>query len=181
MVGESDRKSGLRVANSYHLAILQRYPSEPKRPCCMQTISRKEFISLVGSGVGAAFLLPCLSSCGSGGDPAPATTPVDETLNLADTATYADLLSIGWQHITIDNTLIIVAQTGQNAYAAVSATCTHEQERVIYRADNNRFFCPRHSSAFTTTGAVVNGPATQPLRQYTTTFNAANKTLRITG
>ena len=45
------------------------------------------------------------------------------------------------------------------------------------QANNNRFYCSGHGSLFSTTGAVLNGPAAAPLKQYKTTRTGNN--LRI--
>lgn len=148
----------------------------------MQTISRQEFLSLVGTGAGAALLTACLSSCGKATDPDPGPqNSVDETLNLADTATYADLLQGGWQYLELDSTPLIVARTTQGAYLAVSSICTHQNSPVVYSKTNNNFVCTNHGSIFTSTGANVSGDAKTPLKRYTTTFDSAKNTLRIFG
>ncbi len=150
----------------------------------MQTISRQEFLSLVGTGAGAALLTACLSSCGKGSDPDPdpnANLTVDETLNLADAATYADLMLGNWQYLDLDGTPIIVARTTQGTYLAVSSICTHQQSRVVYSQTNNTFVCPNHGSVFTSAGANVSGDARSPLKKYDTTFDSAKNTLRIFG
>jgi cytochrome b6-f complex iron-sulfur subunit len=50
----------------------------------------------------------------------------------------------------------------------VSSLCTHQQVLIDFQASNNRFYCSGHGSVFSTTGAVLNGPAAAPLKQYKT-------------
>jgi cytochrome b6-f complex iron-sulfur subunit len=70
----------------------------------------------------------------------------------------------------------LVTRTSLNAFSAVTAICTHFG-CIISGYDNQNYVCPCHGSQFNTAGAVVKGPASQPLRQFTTEF--ANSTLTI--
>jgi Rieske Fe-S protein len=72
--------------------------------------------------------------------------------------------------------IFLVTRTSPDACIALTATCTHEACEVSEFADQT-FHCPCHGSRFTTSGAVVNGPADRPLRQYATQF--ANNVLTI--
>lgn len=64
----------------------------------------------------------------------------------------------------------LVAHTGQDTYTAHTATCTHEACTITGFA-SGRYVCPCHGSQFTTSGAVVTGPATRALPQYPTQVN----------
>jgi Rieske Fe-S protein len=72
--------------------------------------------------------------------------------------------------------MFLVARTAQDAFAAFTATCTHEA-CTISGFNNQTFVCPCHGSQFNTNGGVVNGPATRALPQYAARF--ANGTLTI--
>lgn len=72
---------------------------------------------------------------------------------------------------------VLVAHTAQNTFTALSAICTH-QTCTITNYQSGTFVCPCHLSEFSTSGAVVQGPAGLPLRSYATQFSAP--TLRIT-
>lgn len=74
-------------------------------------------------------------------------------------------------------TAVLVAHTGQDSFAAFSATCTH-QACTITGQGNQTFVCPCHGSQFSRSGQVVNGPASVPLRRFTTQF--ANNVLTVT-
>jgi len=71
----------------------------------------------------------------------------------------------------------LVTRTGQDSFTAVTAICTHEG-CTVSGFENQTFVCGCHGSRYTTSGAVVNGPATQPLRPFATRF--ANNVLTIT-
>lgn len=63
----------------------------------------------------------------------------------------------------------LVARTGQDAFTALSATCTHENN-LITNFTGSQFACTFHGSLFTTAGGVARGPATRALTSYPTTF-----------
>lgn len=63
--------------------------------------------------------------------------------------------------------MFLVARTGQSAFTALSATCTHEA-CTITGYGSSRFVCGCHGSTFTTSGAVVTGPATRALPSFPT-------------
>ncbi len=66
--------------------------------------------------------------------------------------------------------LFLVSRTGQDAFTALTSTCTHEA-CTITGFDNSNYVCPCHGSRFTTAGRVVTGPATAPLRTFATQFS----------
>jgi Rieske Fe-S protein len=72
--------------------------------------------------------------------------------------------------------LFLVARTGDQAFTALTSTCTH-QTCTISGFDGTDYVCPCHGSRFTTSGRVVNGPAAAPLRTFNTAF--ANNVLTI--
>ncbi len=63
----------------------------------------------------------------------------------------------------------LVARTGQDAFSALTATCTHESN-VITNFTGSEFACTFHGSMFTVSGTVARGPATRALTSYPTTF-----------
>jgi len=72
--------------------------------------------------------------------------------------------------------LFLVARTGDQAFTALTSTCTH-QTCTISGFDGTAYVCPCHGSRFTTSGRVVNGPAPTSLRTFNTAF--ANNVLTI--
>jgi cytochrome b6-f complex iron-sulfur subunit len=70
----------------------------------------------------------------------------------------------------------LVTRTSADAFSAVTAVCTHFG-CTISQYDNQIYVCPCHGSRFNTAGAVVKGPASQPLRRFTT--ESANNILTI--
>jgi cytochrome b6-f complex iron-sulfur subunit len=78
--------------------------------------------------------------------------------------------------VRASNGAFLVARTGQDTFSALTTICTH-QTCTITGFDGSNFVCPCHGSRFTPTGRVVNGPASAPLRSFTTSF--ANNLLTI--
>jgi cytochrome b6-f complex iron-sulfur subunit len=72
---------------------------------------------------------------------------------------------------------VLVARTGQTSFTALTAVCTHEG-CTVSNYQNQVFECPCHGSQFSTSGSVVKGPASSPLRSFATAFN--NNVLTIT-
>jgi Rieske Fe-S protein len=75
------------------------------------------------------------------------------------------------------NSSFLVARTGDNAFNAFTAICTHEQ-CIVTGFQSGTFVCPCHGSRYGTNGQVQTGPATQGLRQFATQFT--NNVLTIT-
>ena len=73
--------------------------------------------------------------------------------------------------------IFLVAHTGQDTFTALTSVCTHEGCTVT-GFDNSRYVCPCHGSQYSTSGNVVQGPATRSLQSFPTQF--ANGVLTIT-
>jgi Rieske Fe-S protein len=59
---------------------------------------------------------------------------------------------------------ICVYRFSESRYSALLMRCTHQGAELQVYGD--RLECPAHGSAFTSTGAVLNGPAALPLRSF---------------
>lgn len=64
----------------------------------------------------------------------------------------------------------LLARTGTTSATVLTATCTHEG-CTINEMSGSSFVCPCHGSTFTTSGAVVKGPASRSLQQFTAQVN----------
>jgi cytochrome b6-f complex iron-sulfur subunit len=140
------------------------------------TMPRHEFFRLVGTSIGAILLTRCMVGCSGQGnnDPTP-NQKVDFTVRLDD-KTNENLKSKGG-YVIVNN--VIIAQTKDGQFVAVSADCTHQGTQLVFKVNDNQFYCPLHLSRFDTTGKVLVGPAVQPLTQYTVDSNSSNGTLRV--
>lgn len=56
-----------------------------------------------------------------------------------------------------------LARLDDGGFMALSRSCTHLHCTVPWVADEDRFICPCHSSAFNIRGQVLDSPATRPL------------------
>jgi Rieske Fe-S protein len=63
----------------------------------------------------------------------------------------------------------LLARVAQDNFSALTATCTHEAQTVTGFADGH-YVCNVHGSEFSTSGAVVMGPANRALQSYATSF-----------
>jgi cytochrome b6-f complex iron-sulfur subunit len=140
-------------------------------------MERKDFIEQVGLSAASILIFGCMQGCSKSDSPAPTpptgtTNPppvkaIDFTINIT-TNPYTSLNTAGGFYV--DKTYnIIIARTLTDEFLAVSSLCTHQQVLLDFQASDNRFYCSGHGSLFSTTGAVINGPAAAPLKQYKTT------------
>ena len=133
-------------------------------------MERTEFLKLLGAGTAVA-CLGCLDSCSSSsksGDPAP--TNLDFTIDIS-AAENAALQNVGG---TLSKSGVIIVRISTAEFTALWRSCTHEGTAVNYQASQQNFLCPNHLSKFSLSGAVLNGPATSPLRQYNTTLTGSS-------
>lgn len=95
------------------------------------------------------------------------------TVDLTDSA-YANLKTVGGYAYKGD---IIIIRSTDTVYLALSKLCTHSNCTVTYNSSSKDIPCPCHGSKFTTTGAVVNGPATSPLKSYSVKLDGNTLTI----
>jgi cytochrome b6-f complex iron-sulfur subunit len=134
-------------------------------------MDRKDFLSSIGFSAAGIIMAVCLGGCkNDSGGPV-----VDFTFDLTDPA-YAALDNAGGY---VYKNGVVIAKTTTGNIVAVSKACTHEGADVQYQSNGNRFYCPRHGAAFSTSGNVTNGPASTNLKSYTVIINGNN--VRISG
>lgn len=125
------------------------------------TLTRREVLA------GAAGL-GCMLACAGCGDAPP--TPVAADLG------PADQVPVGSGRVFSDAGVVVTQPTAGD-YRAFSATCTHQGCTVTDVADGT-INCPCHGSKFAIAdGAVVDGPALEPLPRRTVTVRGG--TLRF--
>jgi cytochrome b6-f complex iron-sulfur subunit len=137
--------------------------------------TRREFCSHAISFVAVGALL---ESCGgsptspSSSVPALPTIPASVasntiTLNIDSGSPLASVGSAALVQTSSGN--FLVARTAQDTFNAMTAVCTHEA-CTVERYQSGTFTCPCHGSQFSTSGAVVRGPAASALRRFNTAF-----------
>jgi cytochrome b6-f complex iron-sulfur subunit len=136
---------------------------------------RREFCIRTCQAV-SLLTLGALPACGGGptGPDAPAIptvagTLVNRTLTITIDASSPLAAVGGAASVSVSTGTYLVAHTAQNAFTTVTSVCTHEVCAITGFA-NSVYVCPCHGSQFNTSGAVVQGPAGLPLRQFPTTF-----------
>lgn len=135
-------------------------------------MKRSEFVKNLALGSVSLFVVPtAFTSCEKedpdpgNGDPDPGENSLLE-LDLGD-PNYSSLTSEGGFVIESE---VIVINTGDN-YLALSSRCTHQGCTVSYNHGSSQLPCPCHGSSFSTSGAVLQGPALTPLTKYTVEQN----------
>jgi Rieske Fe-S protein len=143
------------------------------------TNSRREFIERAGmTAVMTTFGLSFFTACSESEAPnQPSTPPPTSTsgITIAGNTIRIDLtlqpalaVTGGWL-LVIDAQTLVVNVGG--AYRAMTSVCTHSACDRNWTFTNSRFTCTCHGSEFDTSGNVLQGPANQPLRSYTTGLN----------
>ena len=151
--------------------------------------TRREFcthacraFSLAAAGLATGAILPGCGSSPSGPSGAsalPVVTAAETGGTLVLTIDSSSPLSTVGGAALIQSSVgpVLVAQTAQNVFNAVTGICTHAACTITGYA-NQQYVCPCHGSQFTTSGQVVSGPAPAPLSRYVTAFS--NNVLTIT-
>jgi len=140
--------------------------------------TRREFCARACQAASLLTLGAAFQACGGSStspSSAPALPSVSGTLanrTLTITVDTASPLAAvgGAATVTVSTGTYLVARTAQSTFTTVTAVCTHEGCAVTGFA-NSRYVCPCHGSEFSTSGAVVQGPASSSLRQFPTTFD----------
>jgi Rieske Fe-S protein len=149
---------------------------QTRRDFCVQACRAVSLIT-----VGAA-----MQSCGSPTSPSGTSAPQLPTISgsvasgtvTATIDAASPLASIGGAALVQSSAgNFLVSRSAQDAFVALTAICTHEG-CTVDRFSSPVFVCPCHGSQYSTSGAVVMGPATNALRQFTTRF--ASNVLTIT-
>lgn len=137
-------------------------------------MERKEFLAKFGITMAAVCAGCSLYSCGS--DPKDEPTPNNPgggtnnppagsgliTANLDSELRNVGDFKAGGGAILVR----LAAGSTAAAFTAVQIACTHQGTSINYNATQTRFICPNHGSQFSTTGAVLLGPATTALKVY---------------
>ncbi len=131
-------------------------------------MTRKEFISQVGTGAAILLLPACLttglSSCKKKKKDAIEPRSIDFTLDISS----GPLATNGGALV---NDGVIVARTMDGSFIAIASACTHQGTTINYVSSTNSFLCPNHGARYDANGNVLQGPATKGLEDYKTSLN----------
>lgn len=152
--------------------------------------SRRAFIERAGmTAVMSTFGLTFFTGCSDSedqnpGNPStPSTPPPTSTSGITvsgstikiELTSQAGLAEAGgWLLIVSAKTLVV--NVG-GSYRAMTSVCTHSACDRNWTFANSKFTCTCHGSGFDTSGNVLQGPATQPLRSYTTQLSGTSLTV----
>ena len=133
-----------------------------KRPDALVTISRRQFCSGLAGCVGIAVTAGCASP--------PQAQPIDAPFPNGGVCPTTGALDVGAPSAFMLNTpvyfamgFVFVVRDAGGLYA-LTARCPHQGYTTMVQG--NYFVCPRHGSEFSFDGAVLTGPAFQPLVHY---------------
>jgi cytochrome b6-f complex iron-sulfur subunit len=125
-------------------------------------MNRRELIRNIAAGTATVFIVPSLLTSCQEDQPGP-ENPADDILTIDLTSSNNSNLGSAGGSKVVNN--VIVINTGDD-FIALSSICTHEGCQVSYNHGNGNLPCPCHGSVFSTTGSVLNGPASSPLKTY---------------
>lgn len=148
-------------------------------------MKRREFCVHACQVVSLAAVAPIVQGCGGNPSGPSSAAPALSTINASASGgsvtvsvdASSPLAGVGSAAL-VQSALgtFLVSRTAQDAFTALTATCTHEG-CIVSGFQNARYVCPCHGSQFSTSGAVLQGPATRALQSFATSF--ANGVLTI--
>ena len=132
----------------------------------VENISRLEFLKkmgLLGASLMAVYCGVTMSSCKNEDNAMPAPTGKTATYDIT-TVKNGDLKNKGGFFVDTANN-IVIANTSDNGYVAVTLICTHAQNKnIIY--STNKFMCTVHSATFNNSGKATSSVTSTDLRTY---------------
>ena len=147
-------------------------PSTPDCACLSrrQTFRAAGAVGAVVAGTGV------LAACGSGDVEAAASSAAGAASSAVSEAIKAADVPVGGGTV-FQAIQTVVTQPTEGEYKAFSSVCTH-QGCQVNAVENGVIACPCHGSTFDiATGAVVQGPATQPLPEKSVTVSGDGLTV----
>ncbi|MEY4539389.1 MAG: hypothetical protein RLZZ306_1146 [Bacteroidota bacterium] len=138
----------------------------------VENINRLEFLKKLGLSGASLMAVYCgvtMSSCKNEDNTTPAT-PTGKTATYDITTLKTGTLpltAVGGYYVDATNN-IVIANTSDNKYVAVTQICTHQQNKnVIY--STNKFMCTVHGATFDNTGKATSSVTSTALRTYPVT------------
>jgi len=147
-------------------------------------VSRRAFVSAASLAAAVAILEACGTSSPTspaGGGTSSPTSPAGAsggsiTVSLAS---YSALSAVGGV-ARVDGgsgTPTALVRTGASTFVALSMVCPHAGSTIGFSGSG--WTCPNHGAQFATTGAWAGGQATSSLTSFTTVYDGAAGTVKI--
>ncbi len=137
-------------------------------------MKRKDFLKVCGGTGLTYFTLPMLlQHCGSAVHYVTAT-PMGDVLRVQHTdfidgETFRDSIIVRFDQSAFP---IVLFRKSENEYTALLLQCSHQGTELNVNGD--LLTCNAHGSEFTNTGAVLTGPASEPLISFPVTTDRHN-------
>jgi cytochrome b6-f complex iron-sulfur subunit len=122
-------------------------------------MKRRDFINWVGLGTIASSLPVAIAACS-------AEVTSEDWLSVgtvADLDQEGELLVQQWPTVNV----LVVGTSASENLIAVDPRCTHRDCTVKWQTEGNKFSCGCHGAEYDTSGQVLQGPATEPLKTFT--------------
>ena len=134
----------------------------------VENISRLEFLKKMGLSGASLMAVYCgvtMSSCKNEDNATPAPTGKTATYDITTLKSGTiPLNAVGGYYVDATNS-IVIANTSDNKYVAVTLICTHAQNKnIIY--STNKFMCTVHSATFNNSGKATSSVTSTDLRTY---------------
>ena len=126
-------------------------------------MKRREFFPVAILGSFAVTSLPVLMTSCQKDTVTPSIPGGEITIDL-DSPTYSSLKNDGGYAYTNN---VVIINTGNENFVALSDICTHAGCTLSYSAPNKDLYCPCHGSVYSLSGSVQRGPAVTSLPKYT--------------
>ena len=158
-------------------------------------MERDEFLKSLGLGLALVCTGSCMSGCGKGSDgpeEKPSTNPPPSGGgggggggSTASIDLNNQIKTIGEQ-TTVNGVLFFRVAAGNTsaAFVATESVCPHQAGQLVWKQGLNRVQCTLHSSEYSTSGTVLQGPQNSPgttraLKIYSTAVSGTTLTATI--
>jgi len=147
--------------------------------------SRRAFLSRTLLGFAAAGIAWIVQACGGSTAPPAPKGPRTIGIDLTESR-FAPLGSVGGT-VTLDASAldglpdngIFLTRQSETSILCLDRTCTHQFCQVGSFGAGGIALCPCHGSRYSTTGAVVNGPARTALTRYDASLDGTTLTITL--